>query len=36
MKTKMNLLRSVVISTAFYGWESWTLTPNLEKRIAAF
>jgi len=36
MKTKMNLLRLVVISTALYGCESWTLTPNLEKRIAAF
>jgi len=35
-KTKMNLLRSVVISTALYGCESWTLTANLEKRIAAF
>jgi len=32
----MNLLRSVVISTALYGCESWTLTANLEKRIAAF
>jgi len=32
----MNLLRSVVISTALYGCESWTLTPNLKKRIAVF
>jgi len=36
MKTRMNLLRSVVISTTLYGCESWTLTPNLEKRIATF
>jgi len=36
MKTKMNLLRSVVISIALYGCENWTLTPNLEKRISAF
>jgi len=36
MITKMNLLRSVVISTALYGCGSWTLTPNLEKWIAAF
>jgi len=36
MKTKMHLLRSVIISTALYGCESWTLTPNLQKRIAAF
>jgi len=36
MKAKMNLLRSAVISTALYGCESWTLTPYLEKRIAAF
>ena len=32
----MNLLRSVVILTTLYGCESWTLTLNLEKRIAAF
>jgi len=32
----MDLLRSVVISTALYGCESWNLTLNLEKRIAAF
>jgi len=32
----MDLLRSVVISTALYGCESWNLTLNLKTRIAAF
>ena len=35
-KTKMSLVRWVVNSIALYCCESWTLTPNLEKRIAAF
>jgi len=35
-KTKMSLVRSMVISTALYCCKSWTLTANLEKRIAAF
>ena len=36
VKVKVNILRAVVLATALYGCESWTLTPNLEKRIEAF
>ena len=36
LKTKIRLLRSLVTSVFLYACESWTLTPDLERRIAAF
>ena len=35
-KHKIQLLRSVVISTFLYACETWTLTAELERRIQAF
>ena len=34
--SKFKLYKSLVLSTALYGCESWTLTTELEKRIQAF
>ena len=36
IRTKIRLLRAIVISTALYGCEAWTLSAELEKRIQAF
>ena len=36
IKTKMRLLRAIVISTALYGCEAWTLSAEMEKKIQAF
>ena len=34
--TKTKVYKTLVLSTLFYGWESWTLTADLTKRIQAF
>ena len=36
IRTKMRLLRAIVISTALYGCEAWTLSAETERRINAF
>ena len=36
LPTKINLLRAIVISTALYGCETWTLNAKMEKKIQAF
>jgi hypothetical protein len=36
IRTKIRLLRVIVISTALYGCEAWTLSAEMEKRIQAF
>ena len=35
LKSKIRLMRALVISTFLYACESWTLTADLEKRIQA-
>ena len=34
--TKIKLYKSLVLSILLYGFESWTLTAELERRIQAF
>ena len=36
IRTKIRLLRAIVISTALYGCEAWTLSAEMERRIQAF
>ena len=36
MTTKIRLLRCYVLSTLFKGFETWTLTASLSKRLEAF
>jgi len=36
IRTKIRLWRAIVISTALYGCEAWTLSADLERRIQAF
>lgn len=36
MKVKINLLKAIVVATALYGCDTWTLTENLENRLEAF
>ena len=36
LPTKINLLRAIVISTALYGCETWTMNAKMEKKIQAF
>ena len=35
-KSKLKLMRAIVMSTALYGCESWTMTTETERRIQAF
>ena len=35
-KSKIRLLRAIILSVAFYGCQSWTLTKELEARIKSF
>jgi exonuclease III len=36
IRTKIRLLRAIVIATALYGCEAWTLSAETERRIQAF
>ena len=36
VKAKIRFLRAIVISTALYGCEAWSLSAEMEKRIQAF
>ena len=36
IRTKIRLLRAIVISAALYGCEAWTLSAEMERRIQAF
>ena len=36
IRTKIRLRRAIVISTALYGCEAWTLSAEMERRTQAF